>query len=75
MLQKGQMSARYRAELANNSLFSIFQVPSLEHNGKATGESLDLLEYLENNFEGPKLFPTVLQVMVQLTELTLQGWT
>jgi len=34
------------------------KVPSLEHNGKVTGESLDLLEYLENNFEGPKLFPT-----------------
>jgi len=34
------------------------KVPSLEHNGKVTGESMDLLEYLENNFEGPKLFPT-----------------
>jgi len=34
------------------------KVPSLEHNGKVTGESLVLLEYLENNFEGPKLFPT-----------------
>ncbi|KAH9326703.1 hypothetical protein KI387_006881, partial [Taxus chinensis] len=34
------------------------KVPSLEHNGKVTGESLDLLEYLENNFGGPKLFPT-----------------
>lgn len=33
-------------------------VPSLEHNGKVTGESLDLLEYIENNFEGPKLSPT-----------------
>nr|ACN40973.1 unknown [Picea sitchensis] len=34
------------------------KVPAIEHNGKITGESLDLLEYLENNFEGPKLFPT-----------------
>lgn len=34
------------------------KVPSLEHNGKIIGESLDLLEYLENNFEGPKLSPT-----------------
>jgi len=33
------------------------KVPSLEHNGKVTGESLDLLEYLENNFEGPKFIP------------------
>jgi len=34
------------------------KVPSMEHNGKVIGESLDLLQYLENNFEGPKLFPT-----------------
>jgi len=34
------------------------KVPALEHNGKVTGESMDLLEYLDNNFEGPKLFPT-----------------
>jgi len=34
------------------------KVPSLEHNGKVTGESLDLLQYLEDNFVGPKLFPT-----------------
>eukprot|EP01018_Ginkgo_biloba_P020957 Gb_12088 [translate_table: standard] len=34
------------------------KVPSLEHNGKVTGESLDLLRYLNNNFEGPELNPT-----------------
>eukprot|EP01018_Ginkgo_biloba_P020954 Gb_12086 [translate_table: standard] len=34
------------------------KVPSLEHNGKVTGESLDLLQYLDNHFEGPKLNPT-----------------
>eukprot|EP01018_Ginkgo_biloba_P020953 Gb_12085 [translate_table: standard] len=33
-------------------------VPALEHNGKVKGESLDLLEYLDNHFEGPKLNPT-----------------
>ncbi|KAI8556436.1 hypothetical protein RHMOL_Rhmol05G0253300 [Rhododendron molle] len=33
------------------------QVPSLEHNNKVIGESLDLLKYLEDNFEGPKLLP------------------
>ncbi|KAI8556449.1 hypothetical protein RHMOL_Rhmol05G0253900 [Rhododendron molle] len=33
------------------------KVPSLEHNNKVIGESLDLLQYLEDNFEGPKLFP------------------
>eukprot|EP01018_Ginkgo_biloba_P020951 Gb_12084 [translate_table: standard] len=34
------------------------KVPALEHNGKVTGESLDLLEYLDNHFEGPKLNTT-----------------
>jgi len=33
------------------------KVPSLEHNNKITGESLVLLKYLEDNFEGPKLLP------------------
>ncbi|KMT00293.1 hypothetical protein BVRB_1g016480 [Beta vulgaris subsp. vulgaris] len=33
------------------------KVPALEHNNKVTGESLDLLKYLDENFEGPRLFP------------------
>ncbi|XP_058215743.1 glutathione S-transferase L3-like isoform X1 [Rhododendron vialii] len=33
------------------------KVPSLEHNNKVIGESLDLLKYLDDNFEGPKLLP------------------
>ncbi|XP_071726446.1 glutathione S-transferase L1-like [Rutidosis leptorrhynchoides] len=33
------------------------KVPSLEHNNKVIGESLNLLRYLEDNFEGPKLLP------------------
>ncbi|XP_071921261.1 glutathione S-transferase L2, chloroplastic-like isoform X1 [Coffea arabica] len=32
-------------------------VPSLEHNNEVKGESLDLLKYLEDNFEGPSLLP------------------
>ncbi|KAM1489579.1 hypothetical protein ACFX15_031915 [Malus domestica] len=34
------------------------KVPSLEHNGKVIGESLDLIKYLESNFEGPSLVPS-----------------
>ncbi|GJN31099.1 hypothetical protein PR202_gb19456 [Eleusine coracana subsp. coracana] len=30
-------------------------VPSLEHNNKIIGESLDLIKYMDNHFEGPKL--------------------
>ncbi|CAN4109640.1 unnamed protein product [Withania somnifera] len=33
------------------------KVPSLEHNNKVTGESLDLLKYIDSNFEGPSLLP------------------
>ncbi|KAM5559953.1 glutathione S-transferase L3-like [Rosa sericea] len=33
------------------------KVPALEHNGKIIGESLDLIKYVDSNFEGPSLFP------------------
>ncbi|KAB1223934.1 Glutathione S-transferase L3 [Morella rubra] len=33
------------------------KVPSLEHNGKIIGESLDLIKYVDSNFEGPSLLP------------------
>ncbi|KAL3531880.1 hypothetical protein ACH5RR_005401 [Cinchona calisaya] len=33
------------------------KVPSLEHNGRVTGESLDLIKYIDENFEGPTLLP------------------
>eukprot|EP00250_Pteridium_aquilinum_P017755 c23770_g1_i1 orf=202-921(+) len=38
-------------------VYPLGKVPSLEHKGKVTGESLDLLEYIDKNFEGPSLFP------------------
>ncbi|XP_004497444.1 glutathione S-transferase L3-like [Cicer arietinum] len=33
------------------------KVPSLEHNGKVLGESLDLIKYVDANFEGTPLLP------------------
>ncbi|KAA8516500.1 hypothetical protein F0562_016994 [Nyssa sinensis] len=33
------------------------KVPSLEHNNKVIGESLDLLKYIDSHFEGPALLP------------------
>ncbi|KAG9453785.1 hypothetical protein H6P81_006689 [Aristolochia fimbriata] len=33
------------------------KVPSLEHNNKVRGESLDLLKYINEHFEGPPLLP------------------
>eukprot|EP01018_Ginkgo_biloba_P004603 Gb_23366 [translate_table: standard] len=38
-------------------VYSAGKVPSLEHNGKVKGESLELLEYLDQNFGGPKILP------------------
>ncbi|KAF7818562.1 putative protein phosphatase 2C 38 [Senna tora] len=34
------------------------EVPSLEHNGKVVGESLDVIKYIDANFQGPSLFPS-----------------
>ncbi|XP_058740186.1 glutathione S-transferase L3-like [Vicia villosa] len=34
------------------------KVPSLEHNGKVLGESLDLVNYIDVNFEGTALVPS-----------------
>ncbi|XXG54938.1 hypothetical protein AAC387_Pa03g2702 [Persea americana] len=33
------------------------KVPSLEHNNEIKGESLDLIKYIDSNFEGPSLLP------------------
>ncbi|KAJ4951752.1 hypothetical protein NE237_028584 [Protea cynaroides] len=33
------------------------KVPALEHNNKIIGESLDLIKYVDSNFEGPVLLP------------------
>ncbi|XP_043701029.1 glutathione S-transferase L3-like isoform X2 [Telopea speciosissima] len=33
------------------------KVPSLEHNNEIRGESLDLVKYIDNHFEGPSLLP------------------
>ncbi|EEF37311.1 protein IN2-1 homolog B isoform X1 [Ricinus communis] len=33
------------------------KVPALEHNNEVKGESLDLIQYIDSNFDGPLLFP------------------
>ncbi|XP_043815565.1 glutathione S-transferase L3 isoform X1 [Manihot esculenta] len=33
------------------------RVPALEHNGKIIGESLDVMKYLDSNFDGQSLLP------------------
>ncbi|XP_073297501.1 glutathione S-transferase L3-like isoform X2 [Primulina huaijiensis] len=34
------------------------KVPALEHDNQVKGESLDLIRYIDSNFEGPSLFPS-----------------
>ncbi|KAH9752974.1 hypothetical protein KPL71_014915 [Citrus sinensis] len=38
-------------------VYPVNKVPALEHNGKVIGESLDLIKYVDSNFEGPSLLP------------------
>ncbi|KAK8961419.1 hypothetical protein KSP40_PGU020620 [Platanthera guangdongensis] len=38
-------------------VYSENKVPSLEHNNEVKGESLDLLKYIDEHFEGPSLIP------------------
>ena len=46
--------------LCDTSTLTYFrQVPSLEHNNEVKGESLDLVKYIDSNFDGPALLPDV----------------
>ncbi|KAE8705996.1 Protein IN2-1-like protein B [Hibiscus syriacus] len=38
-------------------VYFVNKVPSLEHDGKVMGESIDLIKYVDTNFEGPSLLP------------------
>lgn len=35
------------------------QVPALVHNNQVKGGSIDIINYFEENFEGPSVFPDV----------------
>ncbi|XP_010037902.2 LOW QUALITY PROTEIN: glutathione S-transferase L3 [Eucalyptus grandis] len=39
-------------------VYPVDKVPSLEHDNKVIGESLDLMKYIDSKFEGSSLFPT-----------------
>ncbi|CAK9878665.1 unnamed protein product [Sphagnum jensenii] len=40
-------------------VYPVGKVPALEHNGKVKGESLDLLVYIDQEFGGPNMTPTI----------------
>ncbi|XP_010427244.1 PREDICTED: glutathione S-transferase L2, chloroplastic [Camelina sativa] len=45
------------------------KVPALEHNNKVMGESLDLIKYIDTNFEGPSLTPDGVEKQAVADEL------
>lgn len=51
------------------------KVPSLEHNNKVIGESLDLIKYIDSNFEGPSLLPDDPEKQKFAEELTAYSGT
>ncbi|OAY41062.1 glutathione S-transferase L3 isoform X1 [Manihot esculenta] len=51
------LNLQNRPSWYGEKVYSVNKVPALEHNGKIIGESLDLIKYIDSNFEGPSLLP------------------
>ncbi|KAJ9184214.1 hypothetical protein P3X46_003962 [Hevea brasiliensis] len=51
------LNLQSRPSWYGEKVYSVNRVPALEHNGKIIGESLDLIKYLDSNFEGQSLLP------------------
>ncbi len=56
-IQLVPLNLQNRPAWYKEKVYSVNKVPALEHNGKVIGESLDLMKYVDSNFEGPSLFP------------------
>ncbi|WCJ34603.1 Glutathione S-transferase family protein [Euphorbia peplus] len=52
------LNLQNRPSWYGEKVYSVNKVPALEHDGKIIGESLDLIKYVDSNFEGPSLSPT-----------------
>jgi glutathione S-transferase len=50
------------AALHAKTSHAVGQVPALEHNNQVKGESLDLVKYIDSNFDGPALLPDVRKI-------------
>ncbi|KAI7752695.1 hypothetical protein M8C21_029228 [Ambrosia artemisiifolia] len=46
-----------RPDWYKEKVYPANKVPALEHNNEVKGESLDLIKYINTNFEGPSLYP------------------
>ncbi|CAN8254537.1 unnamed protein product [Cochlearia groenlandica] len=52
-------------------VYAANKVPALEHNNQVIGESLDLIKYIDTNFEGPSLTPDGVDKLALAEELLL----
>ncbi|KAL1213704.1 Glutathione S-transferase L2 [Cardamine amara subsp. amara] len=50
-------------------VYTANKVPALEHNNRVIGESLDLIKYIDTNFQGPSLTPEGLEKQALADEL------
>uniref|UniRef100_A0A1J3DCS5 glutathione transferase n=1 Tax=Noccaea caerulescens TaxID=107243 RepID=A0A1J3DCS5_NOCCA len=50
-------------------VYSANKVPALEHNNRVIGESLDLIKYIDTNFDGPSLTPDGVEKQALADEL------
>lgn len=51
------MDLKNRPDWYKEKVYPPNKVPALEHNNEVKGESLDLIRYIDTNFEGPSLYP------------------
>jgi glutathione S-transferase len=51
------MDLQNRPAWYKEKVYSSNKVPALEHNNEVRGESLDLIKYLDEHFDGPSLYP------------------
>ncbi|XP_023526395.1 protein IN2-1 homolog B isoform X1 [Cucurbita pepo subsp. pepo] len=56
-IQLVPINLRDRPSWYKEKVYPPNKVPALEHNNEVKGESLDLIRYIDSNFEGPSLFP------------------
>ncbi|XP_060183857.1 protein IN2-1 homolog B-like isoform X2 [Lycium barbarum] len=56
-IQLVPIDLKNRPDWYKEKVYPANKVPSLEHNNEVKGESMDLIRYIDSNFEGPSLFP------------------
>lgn len=81
-IERVEINLNSKPEWYKELVYAAGKVPALEHDGKVMGESLELLAYLEEHFDGPPLYPqdaskraAADELMAYGSELTKQGYS